>query len=231
MIFLRRFYATHSPNLSKLDPFKKPIKTKSQTLSNGLYVVATPIGNLSDFSERALNTLSNVSSIYSEDTRVTAKLLEHYSITTPLHVYHHHLSSTYESNIIKQLIPENNNNSKAIALVTDAGTPCISDPGKELILCAHQSNVPVYCIPGPSAVVAALSVSGFDADRFIFEGFLPRKKMQRRNLLEVLSKTMNDYTIVFFETKYNIVETIEECISVWGKDHLGCYVRELTFDL
>lgn len=166
-----------------------------------LYIVATPIGNLEDITLRALRILKEVDYIACEDTRVTSKLLAHFDIKKPLLSFHAHSGQLKTDKIVQFLEDE-----KSIALLTDAGTPGISDPGGVLVSEAYEKDIDVVAIPGPSSVVTALSISGFPADEFLFLGFFPRKK-GRKTLLESLVKDKR--TIVFFESPHRIEKTLE----------------------
>lgn len=167
-----------------------------------LYVVGTPIGNLSDISERGLETLKSVDLIACEDTRVTKKLLSAYSIDTPTISYHQHSTDEKGQQIVNKLI-----DGISVALVTDAGTPGISDPGGKLVEAAIKSNIEVTPIPGASALAAALSVSGFPTDKFIFLGFPPNKK-GRQTYFELIKNT--DQTVALYESKHRILKTLEQ---------------------
>jgi len=187
-----------------------------------LYIVATPIGNLKDISFRALEILKSVDLILCEDTRVTRKLLDHYKIKNKkLESYHHHSSDKKIEKII-ELIEKNNNT----ALVTDAGTPGISDPGNLLIkkILENNKKIKIIPIPGPSAVISALSISGFPTDKFIFKGFIPHKKAREKFLKECLA---NKNTITFYESPHRILKCLEQLISLNSKKQL-VVCRELT---
>jgi len=169
-----------------------------------LYVVATPIGNLEDFSSRALRILKEVDLILCEDTRTTKKLLNHYQISKPTLSYYQHSRLTKIEYILKQV-----KQGKKLALVSEAGTPTISDPGANLIsyLIKQVSDLKVVPIPGPSALITALSVSGFPADKFIFLGFPPTKRKRKKFFEEVAQAK---YTTVFYESPHRILKTLEE---------------------
>ncbi|MBI2057923.1 MAG: 16S rRNA (cytidine(1402)-2'-O)-methyltransferase [Candidatus Yanofskybacteria bacterium] len=170
-----------------------------------LYVLATPIGNLEDISQRALRILREVDFIVAEDTRVTKKLLFHFQIEKPLVSYHHH-SSQKEVERLLNLLKEG----KVVALVTDAGTPGISDPGGRLVaevLKRSGENVQVIPIPGPNAAVTALSISSFPADKFLFLGFSPHKKGRKTFFQKVAD---SEYTVVFYESPHRIIKTLKE---------------------
>jgi len=193
---------------------------------SSLYVVATPIGNLEDFSFRALRILSEVDLILCEDTRVTKKLLDRYGIKTPTLSYHQH-SKLQKIDYIINLLKQDKN----IALVSDAGTPGISDPGGKLVEEAVESlndSVKVVPIPGPSAVATAASISGFPVDKFLFLGFPPAKKKRKKFFEEILNSS---YPVVFYESPYRILKTLNELkenfqVSGFGFQVMVC--RELT---
>jgi 16S rRNA (cytidine1402-2'-O)-methyltransferase len=189
-----------------------------------LYIVATPIGNLEDITMRALRVLRSVDRIACEDTRQTRKLLDRYSITTPTISSHEH----NEAQRSRQLMEELKGGAR-IAVVSDAGTPGISDPGMVLAAAAIAEGVPVYPIPGASAALTALVASGLNTERFLFAGFLPPKSGARRTALEELAGTVAaPATLVFYEAPHRIVGTLADVEAVWGP---GCRVvlgRELT---
>lgn len=196
------------------------------TMSNGtLYIVATPIGNLSDITARALDVLRSVDLVLCEDTRVTRGLLTHYNISTPTRSYHEHTSAQATRQIINEL-----RSGKNMALVTDAGTPGISDPGSRLVVEATRvelvnSNISVVPVPGPSAVISALSVSGFVADKFLFLGFPPHKKGRQKFWSEVARAS---YTVVFYESSHRIKKSLGELVLALGVGRDVCVCRELT---
>jgi len=188
-------------------------------MSGKLYIVATPIGNLSDITFRALETLKSVDFIACEDTRVTSKLLARYEIKKPLISYFQHSKVAKLDRLISLL-----REGKDIALVTDAGTPGISDPGQRLIEEAVKSKIEVVPIPGPSAVTTALSVSGFPTDEFVFLGFLPHKKGRQTKLKGLAQENR---TIVLYESPYRIKKLLSELLEFCG-DREICVCRELT---
>ena len=169
-----------------------------------LYIVSTPIGNLEDISKRALRALSEVDLILCEDTRVTKKLLEHYSIKTPTLSYHQH-SKLKKVDYILEFLREDKN----LALVSDAGTPGISDPGNKLINVAIEqcNNLKIVPVPGPSAVTAAASISGLPMDKFIFMGFPPTKRKRKKFFEEVVN---SKYPVIFYESPYRIIKSLKE---------------------
>jgi len=184
-----------------------------------LFVVATPIGNLKDITFRALEVLKEVDLIACEDTRKTKILLERYKIKTPLISYHQYSRVRRINYLINQLKSDHD-----VALVTEAGTPGIADPGQKLIEETVKSKIKVVCLPGPSAVTAALSVSGFKTDEFLFLGFLPKKK-GRKKLIQDLKKEKR--TLVIYESPYRILKTLQELKLNLG-DREAMVARELT---
>lgn len=184
-----------------------------------LYLVATPIGNLEDMSPRAVRVLREVVLIAAEDTRHTGKLLKHFEIETPITSYFEHNKINKLDFILDKL------SSGDVALVSDAGTPAINDPGYELVKAALASGLDVLPIPGPSAPIAALAVSGLPTDSFLYLGYLPHRTSDRhRRLQEVQSQP---YTLVFLESPYRIVESLEDILSILGDRRL-CVGREMT---
>ena len=188
-----------------------------------LYLVATPIGNLEDITLRALRVLREADVVAAEDTRHTRALLSHFEIGTPLVAYHQHSEAGRTENLVRRLAEEG----QTIALVTDAGTPGVSDPGIELVRAALAANVPVVPIPGASAVLCALVGSGLPPARFAFEGFLPRTKSSRRAKLEMLART-ETRTLIFYEAPQRIAETLREMASSFGPARPAAVGRELT---
>ncbi len=186
-----------------------------------LYVVATPIGNLSDLSPRAAETLAGVDVIAAEDTRHSAKLLQHIGADTPLVAFHEHNEREMCARLLARL-----QSGESIALISDAGTPLISDPGFHLVREARARGVPVVPVAGPSAAVCALSVAGLPTDRFVFEGFLPAAAAARRRRLQAL--TQEPRTMVFYESPHRIVETLHDMSEVLGGDREAAVARELT---
>jgi 16S rRNA (cytidine1402-2'-O)-methyltransferase len=184
-------------------------------------VVATPIGNLEDVSSRALDSLSRADVIAAEDTRVTARLLEHYRIQGKLIAVHGHNEQRAADSIVEQLA-----RGKTVALVTDAGTPAISDPGATVVRKARVAGFKVVPIPGPNAAVTALSASGISAGPFLFAGFLPAKQGPRRKALGRLS--MLPYTLVFYEAPHRVVECVEDMSAALGPERILVIARELT---
>jgi 16S rRNA (cytidine1402-2'-O)-methyltransferase len=189
-------------------------------LAPGLHVVATPIGNLRDVTLRALETLAAADLIACEDTRVTRKLIDHYGITTPLTPYHEHNASAARPKILARLSA-----GAAVALVSDAGTPLISDPGFKLARAAGAAGSAVRAVPGASAVLAALAVSGLPTDRFVFEGFLPARETQRRKRIDEIKHI--PATLVLFETGPRIAAALADLAAALGPRE-AAICRELT---
>ena len=194
---------------------------KSVMSQAGLYLVATPIGNLEDISYRAVRLLSEVDLIAAEDTRHSRVLLDHYGITTPVQAFHEHNEQQMEGRILERI-----SKGEAIALISDAGTPLISDPGYRLVCAARDAGLPVHSVPGPSAITAALSVAGLPPDRFAFEGFLPSKAAARKNKLKELCRESR--TLVFFESSHRIEVAISDMAAVFGPQRMAAVCRELT---
>src|ERR687895_1574965 len=196
------------------------LAAEAESLAPGLYVVATPIGNLKDVSFRALSVLAAADAVLAEDTRVTKTLLAHYGITTPLVAYHEHSNAAVRERMIHRL-----KEGQALALVSDAGTPLVSDPGYKLVQAAIVEGVPVTPIPGPSAILTALVVSGLPTDRFFFEGFLPPKSAARRARLGDLAGIPG--TLMLFEAPHRLPDTLADAAEVLG-ERQAVVARELT---
>lgn len=186
-----------------------------------LYVVATPIGNLEDMTPRAVRVLSSVDVIAAEDTRHSGKLLRHFGIPTEMVALHEHNERSQVPKLVDWL-----RRGKSIALISDAGTPLISDPGYPLVHAAHEAGIPVVAVPGASAVIAALSVSGLPSDRFVFEGFLPPRATSRRAALERLHAETR--TLIFYEAPHRILESLNDMAEVFGGERAAVIARELT---
>lgn len=186
-----------------------------------LYVVATPIGNLDDMSARALKVLADVSLIAAEDTRHSVRLLQHFGIDTPLAACHEHNERDEGGRFITRLLAGDD-----VALVSDAGTPLISDPGYHLVRQARAAGVQVVPVPGACALIAALSAAGLPSDRFIFEGFLPAKTAGRRVRLEQVKEEPR--TLIFYEAPHRILECLEDMEAVFGGDRPAVLAREIT---
>jgi 16S rRNA (cytidine1402-2'-O)-methyltransferase len=199
-------------NLNQNSPFRRT--------GGMLYIVPTPIGNLKDITLRALEVLKDVDLILAEDTRTTSNLLNHYKITKPLSPYHQHNEHKVLQHLVDQL-----SGGKKMAVVTDAGTPGISDPAFLLTRECIKSGIKIECLPGPTAFVPALMNSGIPSNRFLFEGFLPLKK-GRQTLLKKLAE--EDRTMIFYESPVRLVKTLKEFIQHFGAERACCVSRELT---
>ena len=192
----------------------------SENTCGRLYVTGTPIGNLSDFSPRALETLETVDFIAAEDTRVTLKLLNHFSVKTPMVSYHEHNKNQKGPEILDRILRGEN-----CALVTDAGMPAISDPGQDLVDLCLEHGVPVVSVPGPTAFATTLALSGMDSRRFLFEGFLDVDKKTRREQLEALKG--QTCTLILYEAPHKLSRTLKDLLETLGDRRL-CICRELT---
>ena len=186
-----------------------------------LFVVATPIGNLGDLSSRGLDTLKSVAAICAEDTRHTRQLLSHFGLEKPLIALHEHNEDSACASVVARLQAGD-----SLALVSDAGTPLVSDPGFRLVRAARAAGIAVSPVPGASALVAALSVAGLPSDRFVFEGFLPAKSGARRaRLAELASETR---TLIFYESSHRIEESLADAAAAFGPERPAVLARELT---
>ena len=192
----------------------------NESMAGILHVLGTPIGNISDITLRALDVLSEVDFIAAEDTRVTLKLLNKYEIKKPLVSYHDHSSRLCADNIISRLLA-----GESCAVVTDAGMPCISDPGEGLVKLCYENGIQVRVVPGPSAVVSALAVSGLDTSRFSFEGFLSVTKKQRLEHLNEVKNNKN--TMIFYEAPHKLLSTLKDMLEYFGDRRISL-CRELT---
>ena len=190
-------------------------------MSGVLYLVATPIGNLGDFSPRAVETLKSVDFIAAEDTRVTVKLLNHFNIRKPLISYFEHNRAQSGEKILRRLL-----DGESVALVSDAGMPAVSDPGEDLVRLCAGVNVPVIVIPGPCAAVSALAASGLSTQRFTFEGFLSTSNKSRREHLESLRDEKR--TMIIYEAPHKLTATLEDLKTVFGGSRRLSLCRELT---
>jgi 16S rRNA (cytidine1402-2'-O)-methyltransferase len=189
-------------------------------MSGTLYIVATPMGNLEDITLRALRVLKEVDLIAAEDTRHTQGLLSHFGIRTQMTSYHDHNEAAKAPQVVERL-----RGGESVALVSDAGTPAISDPGYRLVVEAIAAGIPVVPIPGPSAITAVLSASGLPPDRFVFEGFLPARQKERQHRLEALRREAR--TLVFYEAPHRIHETLTDVAAILG-DRAAVLARETT---
>lgn len=192
----------------------------TKTLAPGLYITATPIGNAADITIRALNVLKNCDAIVAEDTRVTSRLLSLHGISRPLLIYHEHNAASVGPKLLARL-----RNGERLALVTDAGTPLVSDPGYRLVRAARDEGLSVVPIPGASAVIAALSAAGIPCERFLFAGFLPAKAGERAEMLNSLRSVAA--TLVFFESPHRLAESVEAMAQNFGPRE-AAVARELT---
>jgi len=186
-----------------------------------LWIVATPIGNLDDLSARAQTILRQVDLVAAEDTRHSAALLQHYGIATRRVALHEHNEREVSADLVRQM-----RDGMQIALVSDAGTPLISDPGFRLVRAAREAGIAVSPVPGACAAIAALSVAGLPSDRFVFEGFLPAKPTARRAHLQALATETR--TLIFYESSHRIVEALDDLAAVFGSDRRAVVARELT---
>ncbi|MBF0471249.1 MAG: 16S rRNA (cytidine(1402)-2'-O)-methyltransferase [Gammaproteobacteria bacterium] len=193
----------------------------AETADAGLYVVATPLGNLGDISERALSLLRQVDLIAAEDTRHSGRLLHHFGIVTPLFSLHEHNEEQQLATLLERVAQ-----GEAIALISDAGTPLISDPGYRIVREAHRRGLRVIPIPGASAVTTALSVAGIPSDRFLFIGFLPAKGSGRRSELQQLQ--YERASLIFYESTHRIVECVTDMAAILGPEREVALCRELT---
>lgn len=186
-----------------------------------LYIVGTPIGNLGDMSPRAVKTLQEVDFIAAEDTRVTLKLLNHFEIKKPMVSYYEHNIRSRGQMIVDRILA-----GESCAIVTDAGMPCISDPGEDLVRLCAENNIPTEVVPGPSAVISALACSGLITSRFAFEGFLSTNK---KNRFEHLESIKNDTrTLIFYEAPHKLMNTLNDMLKVFGGDRRISLAKELT---
>jgi 16S rRNA (cytidine1402-2'-O)-methyltransferase len=193
--------------------------SEAQRLSPGLYIVATPIGNLGDITRRAVATLSACDAVACEDTRVAGKLMKHLGLSKPLWRYDDHASEEDRSRLVEAM------RSKAVALVSDAGTPLISDPGYRLVRDARAADLPVTTLPGPCAAIAGLTMAGLPNDRFLYAGFLPAKDKARREVLEEMAAV--PATLIFYETGPRLLRSLEAIEELWP-DRDCAVARELT---
>jgi 16S rRNA (cytidine1402-2'-O)-methyltransferase len=185
-----------------------------------IYLIPTPIGNLEDITLRAIRLLKEVDLILAEDTRVSIKLLKHFEIGTPIKSFHMHNEHKKVETVVEQL-----KNGKTVALISDAGTPGISDPGFLLVREALKEGVEVQCLPGPTALIPALVQSGIPCERFVFEGFLPPKKGRQTRLEQMALETR---TQVFYESPHKLLKTLEQLVSFFGANRSIAVVREIS---
>ena len=201
--------------------YRHPRKDTMQPAAGILHVVATPSGNRADLSPRALETLRAVGAICAEDTRHTRQLLAHFGVERPLLALHEHNEADMAAKLVARLAA-----GESLALVSDAGTPLVSDPGFRLVRAAREAGIRVSPVPGPSALIAALSVAGLPSDRFAFEGFLPAKAGARRERLAALAGEPR--TLVFYESSHRIADTLADCVEAFGGERPAVLARELT---
>lgn len=185
-----------------------------------LYIVPTPIGNLEDITFRAIDVLAKADVILAEDTRNSGKLLKHFDISSPMQSHHMHNEHKTVENIIKRL-----QSGQTVALISDAGTPGISDPGFLLTRACIENNIEIECLPGATAFVPALVVSGLPSDRFVFEGFLPEKKGRQTRFLALAEETR---TMIFYVSPHKLIKTLEEFLQYFGESRSVSVSRELT---
>lgn len=204
-------------NISENNKFKSP---PSREDLGGLYLVPSPIGNLADITFRAIEILKKVDLILAEDTRTSSVLLRHYNIEKPVTPYHQHNEHKVLQHLVDQM-----GGGKTMALMTDAGTPGISDPAFLLVRECIKNNIKVECLPGATAFVPALVNSGLPINRFVFEGFLPQKK-GRQTMMKLLAN--EERTMIFYESPMRLVKTLEDCIQYFGAERQCCVSRELT---
>ena len=199
----------------------RPIRAPGSPAPGTLFVVATPIGNLADLSPRALDTLKGVAAVCAEDTRHTRQLLAHFGLERPLLALHEHNEAEVSERMVARLLAGD-----SLALVSDAGTPLVSDPGFRLVRAAREAGIRVSPLPGASALVAALSVAGLPSDRFVFEGFLPVKASARRERLAQLASETR--TLIFYESAHRIADTLADAVDAFGAQRPAVIARELT---
>ena len=185
-----------------------------------LYIVPTPIGNLDDITIRAIETLKNSDLILSEDTRHAKKLLSHYKISTKVKSYHLNNEHKKVDEYVELMLQD-----KTISLITDAGTPCISDPGFLLVREAIKKGIQITCLPGPTALIPAIVLSGLSSEAFIFEGFLPRKKGRKTKLKEISNNTI---TTIIYESPYRLIKTLSDLLEFLGSDRKVSVSREIS---
>ncbi|MGB0378777.1 MAG: 16S rRNA (cytidine(1402)-2'-O)-methyltransferase [Luminiphilus sp.] len=186
-----------------------------------LYIVPTPIGNLSDISQRAIDVLRQATLIAAEDTRHSQVLLSHLGISTPMVAHHEHSTAGALSKLLDRL-----RQGDSVALISDAGTPLVSDPGYRLVREVQDAGLPVVPIPGPCSLITALCASGLPTNRFYFEGFLPAKSVQRRRRLEALAEL--EVTLIFLEAPHRVAETLQDMLAIFGSEREVTLARELT---
>ena len=195
-------------------------QTNKHDVSSGLWLVPTPIGNLSDITLRALDTLRNVDLVLAEDTRTSGKLLKHYEIEVPMRSYHMHNEHKSAPKIVNELLA-----GSTIALICDAGSPGVSDPGFLLVRACVEANIPVHALPGATALIPAITLSGLPSERFVFEGFLPQKKGRQTRLESLVNESR---TMVFYESPHRLVKTLTQLATHLGEERNVSVSRELS---
>jgi len=185
-----------------------------------LTLVPTPVGNLADITLRALETLKNADILLAEDTRISSRLLKHYNIDKKLTPHHKFNEHKTVNNVVSKLKEGN-----SIALISDAGTPAISDPGFLLVRSCIENNIKVECLPGATALIPALAISGLPTEPFVFEGFLPQKKGRHKKINSLVTETR---TMVFYESPYRLLKALQQFAAVFGNERKGCVCRELS---
>ena len=185
-----------------------------------LFIVPTPIGNLKDITIRAIETLQSVDTVYAEDTRTSSKLLNHYEIKTPMQSFHMHNEHAKLENIISSF-----KQGKTGAIISDAGTPGISDPGFSLVRACIKNGIEVECLPGPTALIPALINSGFPCEKFSFEGFLPAKKGRTKRLKEI---AVQEKTMIFYESPHRLIKTLKDFSQYFGVENQVSVSREIS---
>lgn len=197
------------------------MKQREEISASTLYIVPTPIGNLGDITQRALSVLAGVDLIAAEDTRHTGLLLQHFAINARLFALHDHNEQQKAETLLAKL-----RDGQSIALVSDAGTPLINDPGYHLVRLCREAGVNVVPLPGACAAITALSAAGLPSDRFCYEGFLPAKSKGRCDMLRALEQETR--TLIFYESTHRLLESLQDMVSVWGTDRYVVLAREIT---
>ncbi|MCX8958226.1 16S rRNA (cytidine(1402)-2'-O)-methyltransferase [Erwinia psidii] len=197
------------------------MKQREEISASTLYIVPTPIGNLGDITQRALEVLANVDLIAAEDTRHTGLLLQHFAINARLFALHDHNEQQKAETLLARL-----QDGQCIALVSDAGTPLINDPGYHLVRLCREAGINVVPLPGACAAITALSAAGLPSDRFCYEGFLPAKSKGRRDVLLALEQEPR--TLIFYESTHRLLESLQDMVSVWGAERYVVLAREIT---
>ena len=213
----RSVCAIHEDSSTELTQLSR----KKDIFGGALYIVATPIGNLEDLSPRAIKVLGSVDLILAEDTRHSGHLLHKQGISTSMMAHYDHNENKQVASIVKRL-----SKGETMALISDAGTPLISDPGYSLVIAAHEEGIRVIPVPGPSALISALSVAGLATDRFVFEGYLPARKIARQKYLQAIANEPR--TLIFYEVPHRIMQSLDDLIDSFGSGRMAALVKELT---